>query len=190
MTGGIGELEIRLTRCAQADNTFATLTREEVTLILNMLAGAKWAVQLHAPDVKTDSEVDKPMVRLREAVRAFERGDGLLPLAGSTQIGADLPAFPTADLGWHVICGERLLDLLRRARAGEDADLLYTEEWANADHQPVEGRDDLIAERDLLLAALCHVPLACQNGFQTAKSRAGCLCWGCRCRAALEASSC
>lgn len=41
------------------------------------------------------------------------------------------------DLGWHVISGERLLELLRRAAAGEDADLLYAEEWANADHERV-----------------------------------------------------
>lgn len=41
-------------------------------------------------------------------------------------------------LGWHVISGERLLELLRRAAAGENADLLYAEEWANADHETVE----------------------------------------------------
>ncbi len=44
----------------------------------------------------------------------------------------------TPDLGWHVISGERLLELLRRASAGEDPDLLYAEEWANADHETVE----------------------------------------------------
>lgn len=49
---------------------------------------------------------------------------------------------PTPDLGWHVINGERLLELLRRAAAGENPDLVYAEEWANADHERVEGRDD------------------------------------------------
>ena len=38
-------------------------------------------------------------------------------------------------LGWHVISGESLLELLRRANAGEDANALYAEEWANADHE-------------------------------------------------------
>lgn len=76
MSGGIGDLEIRLTRCAQGDHELATLTRDEVTLILNMLAGAKWVVQFYAPDVKRDAEMDKPMLRLREAVRAFEFGAG------------------------------------------------------------------------------------------------------------------
>ena len=41
------------------------------------------------------------------------------------------------DLGWHVISGDTLLDLLRRAAAGEEPDLLYAEEWANADHEEV-----------------------------------------------------
>lgn len=41
------------------------------------------------------------------------------------------------DLGWHVISGDALLDLLRRAAVGEDPDLLYAEEWANADHEQV-----------------------------------------------------
>jgi hypothetical protein len=37
------------------------------------------------------------------------------------------------DLGWWVISGEALLDLLRRAHEGEDPELLYVEEYANAD---------------------------------------------------------
>lgn len=41
-------------------------------------------------------------------------------------------------LGWHVISGERLLELLRRAAAGEDPELLYIEEYANADREEVE----------------------------------------------------
>ncbi|MCK9896957.1 hypothetical protein [Frankia sp. AgB32] len=45
-------------------------------------------------------------------------------------------------LGWHVIRGEDLLDLLRRAAAGEDPDLLYAEAWANAAHEQVDGDTD------------------------------------------------
>jgi hypothetical protein len=39
------------------------------------------------------------------------------------------------DLGWHVISGEQLLEILRRAAAGEDPDLLFAELWANARHE-------------------------------------------------------
>jgi uncharacterized surface protein with fasciclin (FAS1) repeats len=43
------------------------------------------------------------------------------------------------DLGYHVISGELLLEMLRRVEAGESADLVYAEAWANADHeQPSE----------------------------------------------------
>ena len=38
------------------------------------------------------------------------------------------------DLGWHAISGTHLLEMLRRAAAGEDADLLFAELWANAEH--------------------------------------------------------
>lgn len=38
-------------------------------------------------------------------------------------------------LGWHVISGERLLEVLRRAAAGEEPDILFAEMWANADHE-------------------------------------------------------
>jgi len=44
-------------------------------------------------------------------------------------------------LGYHVISGSQLLELLRRAHAGEDPDLIYAEAWANADHEHVEGDD-------------------------------------------------
>jgi hypothetical protein len=37
------------------------------------------------------------------------------------------------DLGWHVISGEDLLELLRRASKGEDPDMLMAEHWANAE---------------------------------------------------------
>lgn len=39
------------------------------------------------------------------------------------------------DLGWWTISGETLLELLRRAHAGEDPNLLYAEEYANAEHE-------------------------------------------------------
>lgn len=39
------------------------------------------------------------------------------------------------DLGWHVISGRDLLDLLRRVADGEAADLVYAEAWANAIHE-------------------------------------------------------
>jgi hypothetical protein len=39
------------------------------------------------------------------------------------------------DLGWHVLSGEHLLDLLRRAHAGENPDLLMVELWANAERE-------------------------------------------------------
>lgn len=45
-------------------------------------------------------------------------------------------------LGWHVISGESLLEMLRRCAAGEDPDLVYAEEWANADHELVEEAGD------------------------------------------------
>lgn len=44
----------------------------------------------------------------------------------------------TVDLGWHVISGVDLLAALRRVAAGEDADLVYTEIWANSDHKRVD----------------------------------------------------
>ena len=39
-----------------------------------------------------------------------------------------------ADLGWHVMSGEQLMEMLQRAADGEDPDLLFAELWANADH--------------------------------------------------------
>lgn len=41
------------------------------------------------------------------------------------------------ELGWHVIAGTHLLDILRRCAGGEDADLVYAELWANAQHNPI-----------------------------------------------------
>lgn len=40
---------------------------------------------------------------------------------------------------FHVISGDRLLDLLRRARDGESPDVLMAEEWANAEHEDVRS---------------------------------------------------
>ena len=47
----------------------------------------------------------------------------------------------SSDLGWWAIAGAALLDLLRRAHAGENPDLLYAEAYANSDHERVEGND-------------------------------------------------
>jgi hypothetical protein len=41
----------------------------------------------------------------------------------------------TDPMSWWAISGDALLDLLRRAAAGEDPDLLYAEEYANAEHE-------------------------------------------------------
>lgn len=49
-----------------------------------------------------------------------------------------VPEQATPSLGWHVISGECLLAMLRRCAAGEDPDMVYAEEWANADHEHVE----------------------------------------------------
>ena len=46
------------------------------------------------------------------------------------------------DLGWHVISGEQLLAMLRRVAAGESPDLVYAEEWANAEHEQIDGEQD------------------------------------------------
>ena len=46
-----------------------------------------------------------------------------------------------ADLGWHVISGEDLLTMLRRVAAGEDPDMVYAEEYVNAQRETVEGEE-------------------------------------------------
>lgn len=45
-----------------------------------------------------------------------------------------MTADETSALGWWTIRGEDLLALLQRANDGEDADLLYAEAHANAEH--------------------------------------------------------
>jgi hypothetical protein len=47
---------------------------------------------------------------------------------------------PAPSLGWHVISGEHLLEVLGRVAAGEDPDLVYAELWANADHEEVSNQ--------------------------------------------------
>lgn len=42
-------------------------------------------------------------------------------------------------LGWWSISGEALLDMLRRAHAGESPDAVYAEEYANSEHEHHEG---------------------------------------------------
>ena len=43
---------------------------------------------------------------------------------------------------WHVINGEDLRELLRRAHAGEDPETLYIEAYINAAREEVEGDAD------------------------------------------------
>lgn len=44
-------------------------------------------------------------------------------------------------LGWWVISGENLLAMLRRCSSGEDPDLVYAEEYVNAEHERPEATD-------------------------------------------------
>jgi hypothetical protein len=48
---------------------------------------------------------------------------------------------PAPDLKWHVIPGELLLESLRRVEAGEKADLVFAELWANAIPDDPEADD-------------------------------------------------
>jgi len=50
--------------------------------------------------------------------------------SGETSSNEEIP-----DLGYHVISGELLLEMLRRVEAGESPDLVYAEAWANATHE-------------------------------------------------------
>lgn len=40
-----------------------------------------------------------------------------------------------ADLGWHVIHGDSLMAMLRRVAAGEDPEMVYLEEYVNAERE-------------------------------------------------------
>lgn len=45
------------------------------------------------------------------------------------------------ELGWWSISGERLMALLHRAHRGEKPEMIYAEEYANSEHEYVEGDD-------------------------------------------------
>lgn len=47
-------------------------------------------------------------------------------------------------LGWHVIPGTRLLEVMRRVESGERADLVYAEMWANAEDAGDEGDEGAV----------------------------------------------
>jgi hypothetical protein len=52
-----------------------------------------------------------------------------------------------SDLGWWVIHGGVLMELMQRAAAGEDPDMLYAEHYANCDHtesSPRGRREDMV----------------------------------------------
>jgi hypothetical protein len=61
----------------------------------------------------------------------------MTPELGARQIVTDdfplinEPPFP--DLGWWAISGEAFLEAMKRAHAGEDPTLLYTEYYANSE---------------------------------------------------------
>lgn len=44
------------------------------------------------------------------------------------------------ELGWWTIAGSDLLAMLRRAHDGEDPDMVYAEEYANADREYLGDR--------------------------------------------------
>jgi hypothetical protein len=47
-----------------------------------------------------------------------------------------------ARLGWWTISGADLLDMLRRAHAGEDPGVVYAEAYVNSDVTDYSGRGD------------------------------------------------
>lgn len=44
-------------------------------------------------------------------------------------------------MGWWAISGESLMEMLQRAHAGEDPDIVYAEFYANCDHEHYGGDD-------------------------------------------------
>jgi hypothetical protein len=44
-------------------------------------------------------------------------------------------------MGWHVISGEHLLELLRRVADGEDPDLVYLEVYVNAEVEVIDDEN-------------------------------------------------
>lgn len=71
-------------------------------------------------------------------IAAARRLVPLLAAALEARLPSDLDTLPT-NMGWHVISGEHLLELLRRARAGEEPSLIYAEAYANAEHKDIDG---------------------------------------------------
>lgn len=55
-------------------------------------------------------------------------------LCGEYACDGDCTADKGDDLGFHVIGGTHLLELLKRCQDGEDADMVFAELWANAEH--------------------------------------------------------
>lgn len=45
-------------------------------------------------------------------------------------------------LGWWCISGEAMMDMLRRAHAGEDPEMVYVEQYANSEHHHEPPADD------------------------------------------------
>jgi len=48
------------------------------------------------------------------------------------------PAAPPEPV-WHVVSSDDLLSMLRRVAKGADPEFVYLEEYANADHEAVDG---------------------------------------------------
>lgn len=42
---------------------------------------------------------------------------------------------------WWVVHEENMLAMMRRCYAGEDPDIVFAEEYANCEHEHVEGND-------------------------------------------------
>lgn len=52
----------------------------------------------------------------------------------------DHEAVPMKKASWNVIKTDMLIDMMKRAAAGEDPDMIYAEFYANCDHEQVEGK--------------------------------------------------
>lgn len=48
----------------------------------------------------------------------------------------------TSKLPWHTMSGEVLMELLWKAHNGQHPDMVYMEEYANAEHEQVPPNDD------------------------------------------------
>lgn len=56
-------------------------------------------------------------------------------------------------LGWWTISGDALLDMLRRAHAGADPDLLYAEEYANSEIERPDDKTNATDDERVLVEA-------------------------------------